>query len=94
MEAMRREIGFYAVWYNRHRPNQTLRGRTPWEVYSERRPANAKPRFEPRPGWPPGSSCASPQTRIRGDRGAPLTLLVGYLEGRQHLPVVKLRKAA
>ncbi len=94
LEAMRCELGSYAVWYNAHRPNQALGGRTPREVYADLRPANAGPRFEPRRNWPTTGPCASPQTAIRGRRGTKLSLVVGYVDGRRHLPVVELRKAA
>jgi putative transposase len=94
LDAMRHEIDSYAVWYNEHRPNQALGGRTPREVYIGFRSANARPRFEPRGSWPPRGPCASPQTTIRGKRGTKLSLVVGYVEGRRHLPVVELRNAA
>jgi transposase InsO family protein len=94
LEAMRHELAYYAVWYNEHRPSQALVGRTPREVYAGPPPANGKPRFEPRGDWPSEGSCASPQTTIRGKRGATLSLVVGYVEGRRHLPVVELRQAA
>ena len=94
LEAMRRELLFYVVWFNEYRPSQALDGRTPREAYEGLRPANAEPRFEPRTTWPRRSKCASPQAEIRGRRGTRLTLVVGYLEGRQHLPVVELRRAA
>jgi hypothetical protein len=44
--------------------------------------------------WLIKASCASPQTEIEGQRGVVLALVVGYLEGRRHLPVVALREAA
>jgi transposase InsO family protein len=94
LDAMRRELGCYATWYNEHRPGQALGGQTPWEVYTGVRPANSERRFEPRRDWPTESPCASPQTAIRGERGVSLSLVVGYMEGRRHLPVVELRKAA
>jgi transposase InsO family protein len=94
LAAMRRELRLYAVWYNEHRPSQALGGRTPWEVYVGLRPANARSRFEPRGNWPARGPCASPQTTIRGKPGTKLSLVVGYVEGRQHLPVVELRQAA
>ena len=34
------------------------------------------------------------EARIKGRRGATLTLVVGDLEGRKHLPVVELRRVA
>jgi transposase InsO family protein len=94
LQAMRRELTYYAVWYNQHRPSRAFGGRTPWEVYAGRRPASGMPRFEPRANWPARNSCASPQTAIRGTCGTNLSLVVGYLEGRQHLPIIELRRAA
>jgi transposase InsO family protein len=94
LEAMRRELGLYATWYNEHRPSQVLGGRTPREVYAGLLPANAAPRFETRGSWPIAGPCASPQTAIRGERGVRLSFVVSYVEGRRHLPVVELRKAA
>jgi transposase InsO family protein len=94
LDAMRCELGLYAVWYNEHRPSQALGGRTPWEVYVGLQPANARSRFEPRGNWPTEGPCASPQTAISGKRGTRLSLVVGYVEGRRHLPVVELRQAA
>jgi transposase InsO family protein len=94
IEAMRHELGAYATWFNEHRPNQALDGRTPREIHAGTQPANARPRFEPRTNWPINGPCASPQTAIRGKRGTKLALAVGYVEGRRHLPMVELRKAA
>ncbi|UCF05861.1 MAG: DDE-type integrase/transposase/recombinase [bacterium] len=94
LDGMRRELGSYVIWYNMHCPNQALGGLTPWEEYTSVRPANIRLRFEPRRNWPVMSPCASPQTSIRGKRGTKLTLVVGYVDGRQHLPVVELRQAA
>jgi putative transposase len=94
IEGMRREAGLYVTWYNEHRPNQALGGRTPREVHSDIRPRNSEPRFEPRRNWPKKSPCASPQAAVRGKRGTKLTLVVSYVEGRRHLPVVELRQAA
>jgi len=93
LDAVRREIALYIVWHNQ-RPSQALGGRTPREVYAGRPPANASPRIEPRANWPVEAPCASPQTTIRAERGTKLTLVVGHLEGRRHLPVVALREAA
>jgi hypothetical protein len=38
--------------------------------------------------------CALPQTAVQGKRGTRLSLIIGYLEGRRHLPVFELRQAA
>jgi putative transposase len=94
LNAMRLEVSLYAGWYNEHRPHEWLEGKTPGEVYNGLFPRNANPRFEPRRKWPPESRCATPQTIVDGKRGVQLNLIIGYLEGRKHLPVIDLRKAA
>ncbi len=93
-EAMRRELRTYMAWYNEHRPHRGLDGRTPMEVYTGRKSANEKPRFEPRSRWPRRSMCAAPAARVRGKRGAKLALAVGNVGGHAHLPVVQLKLAA
>jgi transposase InsO family protein len=92
--AMRKELSLYAAWYNKHRPHEWLEGQTPREAYEGRWPRNKNPRFEPRPNRPLARCCAAPQTMIRGKRGVRLNLVIGYLEGRKHLSVIELRKAA
>jgi hypothetical protein len=84
-EVIRHELALFAVWYNEHRPSQALGGCTPREIYEGLAPARGRSRMEPRPAWPrdPGSHPV-----------AGLRVVVGYLEGREHLPVVELREAA
>lgn len=94
LTAMRMELSLYADWYNEHRPHEWLEGKTPQEVYEGRSPRNTNPRYEPRPRWPLESRCAAPQTGIKGERGVRLSLVIGYLEGRTHLPMIELQKAA
>ena len=94
LDAMRRELTCYVAWYNEHRPSQALSGRTPWEAYEDLRPANTEPRFEARPNWPTDAPCASSRAAIRGNRGMELSLIVGLVDSKKHLPVVALRKAA
>lgn len=83
--SMHRELALYAVWYNEHRPSQALGGCTSREVFEGLMPATARQRIEPRSGWPANGGA---------DRVTGLRLVVGYLEGREHLPVVELREAA
>ena len=90
----RRELTLYFVWYNEHRPHATLAGRTPNEVYFRLRPANQRPRLEPRKRWPRPSPCAKPHTLIAGQPGDRCTLEVSFLDGRQHPPIVSLKRAA
>jgi putative transposase len=90
----RKELTFYVVWYNEHRPHSTLAGKTPNEVYFRLRPANQRPRLEPRERWPRPSPCAEPRTLIAGQPGDRCTLEVSFLDGRRHLPIVSLKRAA
>ena len=94
LAAFRNELGLYFSWYNSHRPHTWLRGATPDEVYCGRRWASRIPRFEPRPGWPRRSRCAVPQTLVRGQPGVSLELDIHHYCGRQHLPIVELKRAA
>ena len=89
-----RELSIFAAWYNGHRPHETLRARTPDEIYFGLRPACRMPRFEPRPGWPRRSPCAGPNALIRGRPGAYFELDVRFRAKRRHLPIVALRLAA
>ncbi len=93
-EAFRQEATSLAFWYNEHRPHMTLNGKTPNEVYFNRDAANEQPRFEPRQKWPRGSPCAKPHAPVNGEPGVRLSLDVTYYEGRKHLPIVSLTKAA
>lgn len=92
--AFRRELTSYLAWYNEHRPHATLHGKTPNEVYFRLRPANRRPRIEPRERWPRRSPCAAPRTLIAGQPGDRFELEVGFHDGRRHLPIVSLRRAA
>jgi len=89
-----RELSLLVDWYNGQRPHAGLAGATPEEIYFGRLPAHHRPRFEPRARWPRSSRCARPQAPVRGRPGVRLALEVRYLEGRAHLPVVLLTRAA
>jgi hypothetical protein len=91
---LRDEIGLFVDYYNDARPHEALQGRTPNEVYYRRRLRNRAPRFEPRPQWPRPSPCARPQTLVKGQPGAVLTMTVRFTKGRKHLPAIELRRAA
>jgi putative transposase len=82
----------YLAWYHNHRPHQGLGGRTPNEVLLARRPANKRPRFEPRSRWPRGARCANPQAPPR--RGSPGRLALVVDRGELGLPIVRLERAA
>jgi putative transposase len=83
------ELSAYVTWYNEYRPHQALSGATPAERLG-RAPDPRRPVFEVRPssrarGHPPNA-------RSRAYRA--LELRVHYLEGRRHLPLVELHRAA
>ena len=92
--AFRREVSLFVRWYNGHRPHSSLQAAAPDEIYLEHLPRSREPRFEPRRHWPRGSPCAGPAAPVRGNRGQRLALVVTHLAGRQHLPIVELKKAA
>jgi hypothetical protein len=88
------ELSLFADWYNDQRLHGGLGGATPDEAYFGRLPAYHRPRYEPRLRWPRDARCAQPQAPVRGRPGVRLALEVRYLEGRAHLPVVLLTRAA
>ncbi len=90
----RAEVGSFFAWYNRCRPHTTLDGKTPDEVYFRLQPANRLPRIEPRRRWPRPSPCAKPVTLVAGQPGDRFAIHVDFLDARQHLPIVSLRRAA
>jgi hypothetical protein len=83
-------------------------GRTPNEVYEGRNPGNESPRFEPRSRLIRGSPCTKPEEKrglapeeqsdevpvplfSAGDR---LIFKIDKLEGRSHLPIISIKRAA
>ena len=94
LAAFQRELSIFADWYDNERPQETLRSRTPDEVYFGLRPACRMPRFEPRRRWPRPSPCTSPRVLVRGSPGVVIELDVRRHLRRKHLPVVQLHRAA
>jgi putative transposase len=94
LRKMREELTTIVCWYNTHRPHSWLGGRTPEERYRRIPAACRRPRFEPRPQWPVGSTCASPLAKVRGKPGVKLQLAVAWHEDRKHLPIVTLKRVA
>jgi putative transposase len=89
--AMHREVRAYAFWYNQHRPHSALGGRTPAEVRDGLVAACDRPALEPRARFP--LARGQPIRLARRVRGK-LELVVGHVDGRAHLPIVSLRRAA
>ncbi len=94
MTAFYLEIALYIAWYNGVRPHSRLAGKTPDEVCFGTFPACRRPRFEPRNRWPRRSGCAHPHALVRGRPGAVLELRLEHQAGREHLPIVSLKRAA
>jgi transposase InsO family protein len=90
--AMRRELALFVHWYNLLRPSQALGGRTPAKAYEGSVPASATPRSEPRARSPDGRRPSTSRRCACAHGEAPLKLVVSYLEGRRHLPIVELRE--
>ncbi len=90
----RRELTSFFAWYNEHRQHTALHGRTPNEVYFRLRPANQRPRIEPRNRWPRIAPSAKPRTLVAGQPGDRFALHVDFHDGRRHLPIVSLKRAA
>lgn len=89
---MIKETQLFFEWYNEHRPHMTLRGKTPNEVYFDHHAANVKPRIETRPLARHKTPCASPRMCIAGKAGAKVRVRLEFLEGRLHLPVLKVER--
>jgi transposase InsO family protein len=93
-QKFQKELLTIVDWYNRHRPHETLGGKTPNEVYYGRFPKNRMPRFEPRSAWPRASPCAKPITLVKGKPGVRVELHVSFYQGKKHLPIVRLKRTA
>jgi len=92
--AFGRELDHYVGWYNAERPHSRFGARTPDELYFGSFPACRRPRLEPRVRWPRRSPCAQPHALVRGRPGAVIELILEHRAGRNHLPVVSLRRVA
>ena len=89
---MIRETQLFFEWYNEHRPHMSLNGKTPNEVYFHRHAANAKPRTETRPLAKHSITCAKPRMCIAGRSGAKVKVKLEFLDGRRHLPILKVER--
>jgi len=89
---MIRETRLFFEWYNEHRPHTSLNGKTPNEVYFNLRSKNTLPRIETRPRAKHSTPCAKPRMCIAGRAGAKIKARLEFLEGRQHLPIIKVER--
>jgi len=67
-------------------------GKTPDEVYFNRRAANTLPRIEPRKFAKQATPCAAPRMCIRGKAGANIKFIIDFHEGNRLLPIVRLER--
>jgi len=79
LDRVERELDLWLGWYHEHRPHQGLAGRTPAEMLVGEHDRKRRHR-----------SRAPPNRR----KLRPLRLVVSHVEGRAHLPIVELRRAA
>jgi transposase InsO family protein len=95
IDSLREELRVFCLWYNGVRPHSSLGGATPEEIHFGSQPARDGPRFEPRKRFPLKTkpSRRAPKA-VRGKRGVKLAVVVSHFEGRKHLPVIELRRAA
>jgi len=94
-KAFKREVSLFVEWYNSHRLHSTLQAATPPdEIYFGWLPKCRQARHEPRPRWPRGSSCAGPAASVRGRPGQRVELTVRFVQGRRHLPIFEMERAA
>jgi len=83
--AMRRELASYVIWHNEHRPHQALDGKTPAEVHVG--VVTVAKSFEPRGRWPLSDDGEC-------ERVGRLSLELKFIDGKRHLPIVELKRAA
>ncbi|MGD9128361.1 MAG: integrase core domain-containing protein [Planctomycetia bacterium] len=87
-----REMNLWRTWFNGMRPHTRHAGRTPDEVYFNHRAANTLPRLEPRPKVTHRTPCAKPRVTYAGRPGTRAHIELTFLEGRRHLPIIKMTR--
>ena len=83
------ELLRYVVWHNEYRPHQSLAGCTPNEIYDGTRSARDISRVETRT-----DKNHAVVERLQVEHETKSRLVVSQLDGRPHLPIVKLERAA
>lgn len=92
--SVERELSLYCDWYNRERPHTSLDGATPNETYDGVSATSHRARAEFRTRSAGVETAQESRGRRSVQCSATIDLVVDYLEGRPHLPVVSLRNAA
>jgi transposase InsO family protein len=89
---MQDALACWMLWYNEHRPHESLGNRTPAELRHGR--IRQPERIEPRARMPLARQAPdSAELVARRSRGK-LQLVVSYVGGYRQLPIVELREAA
>jgi len=90
---LRNLISEFLAHYNEYRPHQALAGCTPNEIYDRTRSARDASRFETRTEPRNGKNDAVDE-QVQVEHVTKLRLVVSQLDGRAHLPIVKLERRA
>jgi len=85
------ELLRYVTWYNEYRLHQSLTGYTPNEICDATRSARDAYRLETRTE-PRNDKNHAVVERLQVERVTKLRLVVSQLDGRPHLPIVKLEQ--
>jgi hypothetical protein len=85
---MRTGVQDFVDWYNDERPHRALAGATPNQIYEGRTLARDGPRFETRERYPTNG------VELRAPRGTVVELDLDCYRRNQHLPVIRLKRAA
>ena len=87
------ELLRYVTWYNEYRPHQALAGCTPNELYDGTQSARDASRLEAKtePRYDKNHAVVA---QLQVECVTKLRLVVSQLDGRPHLPIVKLERAA
>jgi Integrase core domain len=88
------QLGFFARWYNAHRPHRAHDGATPAEMRDGATPKHMCIGFETRPLHPLRGKLTKRRRTKQVQRVKHLQLVIEHVEGQQHLPIIALRPAA
>jgi transposase InsO family protein len=86
LQAMKKELSVYCSRFNEHRPHQALNGCTPRDIYRNPALLDLSPCTRPRHERSTIHNVMQPHPRLK--------LVVTYHEGRRHLPIIELKRAA
>ena len=98
------ELELIIDWYNEHRPHETLASRKRQRSEETQRGGERLSELAPAAnGQPPFDAAHTMATRftlrgasggLEGDPGDPIIFEIDCLDGRRHLPLIRVRRAA